>query len=328
MPVMQYREALNLAMTEEMVRDDRVFLMGEEVAEYQGAYKVSQGMLERFGPKRIIDSPISEEGFAGIGIGAAMVGLRPIIEFMTFSFSLVAFDQLVNNAANMRYMSGGQFSVPIVFRGNSGMAGCLGATHSHRPEALYAHIPGLTVVMPATPADAKGLLKSAIRSEDPVIFIEHENLLGEKGEVPDDPEYLEPIGKAAIRRPGSDVTLITYSRSLLTTLKAAEKLSEQGIDAEVIDLRTIRPLDLDTLLTSAVKTHRVVIVEENWPNCGIGASIADRIYRSVFDELDAPILRVTAKDAPVPYNRKMELSMLPSVERIEAAVQDVLYRKV
>ena len=201
-------------MTEEMERDDRVFLMGEEVAEYNGAYKVSQGMLDQFGPRRIIDTPISENGFAGIGIGAAMVGLRPIVEFMTFSFSYVAFDQIVNNAANMRYMSGGQFAVPIVFRGNSGIAGCLGATHSHRPEALYAHFPGLTVMMPATPADAKGLLKAAIRSDDPVIFIEHENLLGDKGEVPDDPEFLVPIGKADVKRAGDDVTIITYSRSL------------------------------------------------------------------------------------------------------------------
>ncbi len=325
MPSITFREALNQAMSEEMERDDRVFLMGEEVAEYNGAYKVSQGMLDRFGKRRVVDTPISEEGFAGIGIGAAMVGLRPIIEFMTFSFSFVAFDQIVNNAANMRYMSGGQFSVPIVFRGNSGMAGCLGATHSHRPEALYAHVPGLTVVMPATPADAKGLLKSSIRSDDPVVFIEHENLLGEKGEVSDDPEFLIPIGQADIKRPGGDVTLITYSRSLLTSLKAAEALASEGIDAEVIDLRTIRPLDMDTLIGSIAKTHRAVIVEENWPYCGIGAGISDRLYRAAFDELDAPIGRVFSKDAPVPYNRAMEASMLPSVERIVAAVKGVAY---
>jgi pyruvate dehydrogenase E1 component beta subunit len=327
MAELQYREALRAAMTEEMERDERVFLMGEEVAEYQGAYKVSQGMLEKFGARRVVDTPISEEGFAGMGIGAAMVGLRPVVEFMTFSFSFVAFDQLVNNAANMRYMSGGQFSVPIVFRGNSGMAGCLGATHSHRPEALYAHIPGLTVMMPATPADAKGMLKSAIRSDDPVVFIEHENLLAERGEVPDDPEFLVPIGKADIKRPGEDVTLITYSRSLLTTLRAAEKMAaESGIDAEVLDLRTIRPLDLPAILESVTKTHRAVIVEEDWPYCGLGAGVADRIYRAAFDELDAPILRVTGKDAPIPYNRNMESSMLPSVERIEEAVRQVLYR--
>jgi pyruvate dehydrogenase E1 component beta subunit len=326
MPTIAYREALNQAMSEEMERDDAVFLMGEEVAEYNGAYKVSQGMLDRFGPRRIVDTPISEGGFAGIGIGAAMVGLRPIVEFMTFSFSYVAFDQLVNNAANIRYMSGGQFSLPIVFRGNSGIAGALGATHSHRPEALYSHIPGLTVVMPATPADAKGLLKSSIRSDDPIIFIEHENLLGEKGEVPDDPDFLIPIGKADIKRPGADVTLITYSRSLLPTLKAAESLATEGIDAEVIDLRTIRPLDLQTLLDSVAKTHRAVIIEEDWPYCGVGAGIADRIYRAAFDELDAPIERVFAKDAPVPYARSLEPLMLPSVEAILEKTHAVLYR--
>jgi pyruvate dehydrogenase E1 component beta subunit len=325
MAVIAYREALNQAMSEEMERDDRVFLMGEEVAEYNGAYKVSQGMLERFGPRRVIDTPISEEGFAGIGIGAAMVGLRPIIEFMTFSFSLVAIDQIVNNAANVRYMSGGQFAVPIVFRGSSGMAGCLGATHSHRLEAWYAQVPGLTVVMPATPADAKGLLKSAIRSDDPVIFIEHEVLYADKGEVPEG-EHLVPIGKAEIHRTGSDVSLISYSRSLKTTLAAAERLAGQGIEAEVIDIRTIRPLDLDTLLTSVAKTHRAVIVEEDWPYCGLGAGISDRITQRIFDELDAPIRRVATHDAPIPYNKHLEASMLPSIDRILAQVNDVLYR--
>jgi pyruvate dehydrogenase E1 component beta subunit len=325
MSVIAYREALNQAMTEEMDRDDRVFLMGEEVAEYDGAYKVSQGMLKRFGERRVIDSPISEEGFCGIGIGAAMVGLRPIIEFMTFSFSLVAIDQIVNNAANVRYMSGGQFSVPIVFRGSSGMAGCLAATHSHRLEAWYAQIPGLIVVTPATPADAKGLLKSAIRSDDPVIFIEHENLYGERGEVPEG-EHLVPIGQAEVKRPGADVTLITYSRSVKTTLAAAEKLAGEGIDPEVIDLRTIRPLDIQTLIDSVVKTHRAVIVEEDWPYCGLGAGISDRIMQAAFDELDAPIRRVACKDAPIPYNRALEATMLPSVERIVAAVHDVMYR--
>lgn len=326
MALIQYREALNLAMSEEMDRDDRVFLMGEEVAEYNGAYKVSQGMLDKFGPRRVIDTPISEEGFAGIGIGAAMVGLRPIVEFMTFSFSWVAFDQIVNNAANMRYMSGGQFAVPIVFRGNSGIAGCLGATHSHRPEAVFAHIPGLTVMCPATPADAKGMLKSAIRSDDPVLFIEHENLLGDKAEVPSDPEFLVPIGKATVAREGKDVSILTYSRSVSTSLKAAEALAEEGIDAEVIDLRTIRPLDLETILTSVVKTHRAVIVEEDWPYSGIGSGIAQRVYEKVFDELDAPILRVAAKDVPIPYNKKLEALVLPNVSRIVAEVKKVLYR--
>ncbi len=326
MAVIQYREALRQAMVEEMERDDRVFLMGEEVAEYNGAYKVSQGMLDQFGPRRIIDTPISENGFCGIGIGAAMVGLRPIVEFMTFSFSYVAFDQLVNNAANMRYMSGGQFSVPIVFRGNSGVGGSLGATHSHRPEAFYAHVPGLTVLMPSTPADAKGMLKAAIRSDDPIIFIEHENLLGDKGEVSDDRDFLVPIGKASIVRPGRDVTLITYSRMLKITLAAAEKLAEEGIDAEVIDLRSIRPLDIDTLVTSVSKTHRAVIIEEDWPYCGIGAGISDRIMQKAFDELDAPIRRVTAKDVPVPYSRVLEAAMLPDVGKVVAQVHDVLYR--
>ncbi|MCA1686060.1 MAG: pyruvate dehydrogenase complex E1 component subunit beta [Planctomycetia bacterium] len=326
MAVLQYREALRQAMVEEMERDDRVFLMGEEVAEYNGAYKVSQGMLDQFGPRRIIDSPISEEGFCGIGIGAAMVGLRPIIEFMTYSFSYVAFDQIVNNAANMRYMSGGQFSVPIVFRGNAGIAGALGATHSHRPEALYAHIPGLTVMLPATPADAKGMLKAAIRSDDPVLFIEHENLLGDKGEVPDDPDFLVPIGKADVKRAGDDVTIISYSRSLVLSLKAAEVLAGEGISAEVVDVRTVRPLDLDTILASVVKTHRAVIVEEDWPYCGLGAGIADRIYNQAFDELDAPIRRVTTKDVPIPYSRSLESLVLPTVERIVAQVKDVLYR--
>jgi pyruvate dehydrogenase E1 component beta subunit len=324
MAVFSYREALNQAMTEEMDRDDNVFLMGEEVAEYDGAYKVSQGMLKRFGPRRIVDTPISEEGFAGIGIGAAMVGLRPIIEFMTFSFSLVAIDQVVNNAANMRYMSGGQFAVPIVFRGPAGMAGSLGATHSHRLEAWYAQVPGLTVIMPATPADAKGLLKSAIRCDDPVVFMEHEVLYHEKGEVPAG-EHLVPIGKADVKREGSDVTLITYSRSLKVTLAAAARLAEEKIDAEVIDLRTIRPLDLDTLVHSVTKTHRAVIIEEDWPYCGLGAGISDRICRAAFDELDAPIRRVAAKDAPIPYNRQLEALVLPSVERVIAAVHDVMY---
>jgi pyruvate dehydrogenase E1 component beta subunit len=324
MPVISFREALNQAMMEEMERDESVFLMGEEVAQYDGAYKVSQGTLRHFGPRRIVDTPISEAGFAGIGIGAAMAGLRPIIEFMTFSFSLVAIDQIVNNAANIRYMSGGQFRIPIVFRGSSGMAGSLGATHSHRLEAWYAHIPGLTVILPGTPADAKGLLKSAVRCDDPVVFIEHESLYQERGEVPGG-DYLVPIGKADIKRPGSDVTLITYSRSLRPTLAAARQLAEEEIDAEVIDLRTARPLDLDALLQSVAKTHRAVIIEEDWPYCGLGAGISDRITQRLFDQLDAPIRRVACKDAPIPYNRALEASMLPSVERIIAAVHDVLY---
>jgi len=325
MAELSFREALRHAMIEEMERDDRVFLMGEEVAEYNGAYKVSEGMLDRFGPKRVIDAPISEAGFAGLGVGAAMVGLRPIIEFMTFSFSLVAIDQIVNNAANMRYMSGGQFSVPIVFRGNAGMGTGIGATHSHRLEAWYAHIPGLTVILPATPADAKGLLKSAIRSDDPVVFIEHETLYGVKGDVPDG-DHIVPIGKADLKRTGDDLTILTYSNSLTVSLKAAEQLAQEGIESDVVDLRTIRPLDLETILKSVVKTHRVVIVEENWPYCGIGAGVADRIYHQVFDELDAPIRRVTCLDAPIPYAKSMEIPMMPSVERVIRAAHEVLYR--
>jgi pyruvate dehydrogenase E1 component beta subunit len=324
MAVISFREALLQAMLEEMERDPNVFIMGEEVAQYDGAYKVSQGMLKRFGSHRVVDTPISEAGFAGIGVGAAMAGLRPIIEFMTFSFSLVAIDQVVNNAANIRYMSGGQFSIPIVFRGSSGMAGCLAATHSHRLEAWYAHVPGLTVILPATPADAKGLLKSAIRSDDPVIFIEHESLYPERGNVPDD-EHLVEIGKADIKRAGTDVSLITYSRSLRTALAAAQQLAGEEIDAEVIDLRTARPLDLETLLESVQKTHRAVIVEEDWPYCGLGAGISDRITQRIFDQLDAPIRRVTCKDTPIPYNRALEASMLPSVDRVVTAVHDVLY---
>lgn len=326
MAVMQFRQALNLAMCEEMERDDSVYLMGEEVAEYDGAYKISAGMLKKFGPMRVVDTPISEAGFSGIGVGSAMVGLRPIIEFMTFSFSLVAIDQIVNNAANMRYMSGGQFSVPIVFRGNAGMGNSIGATHSHRLEAWYAQIPGLIVMLPATNADAKGMLKSAIRSDDPVVFIEHESLYKMEEETPEDPEYLVPIGKARIDREGTDVTLITYSWSLYATRQAAKQLESEGVSAEIIDLRTIRPLDMETLLASVRKTNRAVIVEETWPFCGIGAGVADRIYHAAFDELDAPILRVACKDAPIPYAPPLERAMMPSAERIVEAVNRVLYR--
>ncbi len=327
MAQLAYRESLNQAIAEEMERDENVFLMGEEVAEYDGAYKVSKGLLDRFGARRIVDTPISEEGFAGMGLGAAMVGLRPVVEFMTYSFSLVAFDQIVNNGAFVRYMSGGQFAFPIVFRGSSGMAGGLAATHSHRPEAWFAQVPGLIVVMPATPADAKGLLKAAIRYEDPVIFIEHENLYAMIGEVPETDDHIVPIGQAEIKRAGDDVTLITYSRSLYATLEAAEQLASEGVNAEVIDLRTIRPLDLETLLNSVTKTHRAVIIEESWPYCGLGSGISDRIMQQAFDELDAPIRRVSVLDAPIPYSKAMEVPMLPNAERIIAAVNDVLYRE-
>lgn len=318
-----YREALNQAMAEEMERDDRVFLMGEEVAEYNGAYKVSQGLLKRFGPKRVIDTPISETGFAGLGVGAAMHGLRPIVEFMTWSFSLVCFDQIVNNAGQVRYMSGGQFSVPIVFRGSSGGGLQVGATHSHTPENWYASIPALTVITPAFPDDAKGLLKSAIRSNNPVCFIENEKLYGFKGEVPEG-DILVPIGKAKVRREGEDITLVSNSGSTHRALAAAEMLASEGIHAEVIDLRTIKPLDFDTIAESVTKTNRLVIVEENKPFSGWGAQVAYQVQRELFDHLDAPVIRVTGLDVPQPYNGRLEKEVMPTEERIVAAVHESL----
>ncbi len=324
MPVIEFREALRQAMTEEMERDESVFLLGEEVAEYNGAYKVSKGMLDRFGPKRVIDTPISEAGFAGLGIGAAMCGLRPIVEFMSWSFSFVCFDQLINNAANVRYMSGGQFKCPIVFRGGNGIAHQLGATHSHRVEAMYARVPGLVVCAPADPYDAKGLLKTAIRCDDPVVFLEAEVMLADKGEVPDG-ELLLPIGKAQVRREGSDVTLVCWSKTVKLCMKAAEGLEAEGISAEVINLRTLRPLDEQTCAASIAKTHRCVIVDEDWPYCGMGAGIMERLYRRVWDDLDAPIGRVCSEDVPVPYNHYLELAMQPSVERVVQAAKDVCY---
>jgi pyruvate dehydrogenase E1 component beta subunit len=317
------REALNQAMAEEMERDERVFLMGEEVAEYNGAYKVSQGLLKKFGPKRVIDTPISENGFAGLAIGAATYGLRPIVEFMTWSFSLVAYDQIINNAAQVRYMSGGQLSVPIVFRGSSGGGLQVGATHSHTPENWYASVPALTVITPAFPDDAKGLLKSAIRSNNPVCFIENEKLYGYKGEVPEG-EYLTTIGEARVRREGADVTLLANSMSVHRALAAAETLAGEGVNAEVIDLRTIKPLDFDAIANSVVKTNRVVIVEENKPFCGWGAQVAYQIQHDLFDELDAPIQRVASLDTPQPYNGRMEQYVLPNEQRILAAVRAVL----
>ena len=283
MAVLTYRDALNQALREEMSRDDRVFLMGEEVAEYDGAYKVSRGLLKEFGPLRVVDTPIAELSFAGIGVGAAMVGLRPIIEFMTWNFALLAIDQVVNSAAKMRYMSGGQVGCPIVFRGPGGSALQLGAQHSQAFESWYAHIPGLKVLAPATPADAKGLLKSAIRDDNPVVFIEGEMLYNTKGEVPES-EYVTPIGKAEIKREGGDVTLVCHSKTVATALKAAEQLAEQGISAEVVDLRTIRPLDTETLLNSVGRTHRCVVVEEGWAFAGVGAQVVDEIQRQAFDE--------------------------------------------
>jgi pyruvate dehydrogenase E1 component beta subunit len=326
MPEIQYREALRQAMVEEMDRDENVFLMGEEVGEYNGAYKVSEGMLDRFGPRRVLDTPISEAGFSGLGVGAAMCGLRPIVEFMSWSFSLVCMDQLMNNAANVRYMSGGQFKVPIVFRGGNGIAHQLGATHSHRVDALYSRVPGLVVIAPSTPYDAKGLLKSAIRCNDPVFFLESELMLNDRGEVPEE-EYLLPIGKADVKKQGSDVTIVCWSKMVKLCLKAAVVLAEEHeIDAEVIDVRTLRPLDEQTIVDSVRKTNRCVIVDEDWPYCGMGAGIKEKIYDAVFDELDAPIKRVCSEDVPVPYNHYLELAMQPSVEKVVAAVREVTYR--
>jgi pyruvate dehydrogenase E1 component beta subunit len=325
MPVITYRDALNQALREEMRRDPGVFLMGEEVGVYQGAYKVSRGLLEEFGPQRVVDTPIAELGFAGVGVGAAMVGMRPVIEFMTWNFALLAIDQVVNSAAKMRYMSGGQVGVPIVFRGPGGAALQLGAQHSQAFESWYAHIPGLKVVAPATPYDAKGLLKSAIRDDDPVVFLEGEMLYNMKGEVPEE-EYTVPIGVADVKREGGDVTLVCHSKTVAVALKAAEQLAgEHGLAAEVVDLRTIRPLDIETLAASVRKTNRCVVAEEGWPFAGVGAQVVDDLQREAFDWLDAPILRVTQADVPMPYNKHLEKAAKPSPERVVAAVRQVAY---
>ena len=325
MAVMTYRDALNAALREEMHRDDNVFLMGEEVAEYDGAYKVSRGLLKEFGARRVVDTPIAELGFTGIGVGAAMVGLRPVIEMMTMNFALLAIDQIVNAAAKVRYMSGGQVGCPLVFRGPGGSALQLGAQHSQAFESWYAHIPGLKVVMPATPADAKGLLKAAIRDDNPVVFIEGEMLYNMKGEVPDE-EYVTPIGKADIKRPGRDVTIICHSKTVGPALNAAKTLFEDGIDAEVLDLRTIRPLDREMILQSVAKTHRVVVAEEGWGFAGVGAEVVDVIQREAFDELDAPIIRVHQADVPMPYNKYLEKAAKADATKIAAAVHQVCYR--
>lgn len=327
MAVMQFREALRAAMIEEMERDERVFLMGEEVAEYDGAYKVSEGMLARFGPKRVIDTPISENGFAGLGIGAAMMGLRPIIEFMTWNFSFVAFDQLVSNAAKIRYMSGGQIRIPIVFRGGNGAAGQLGATHSNSVEPLYANVPGLKVVAPSTPDDAKGLLKSAIRDDDPVLFLESELMFGMKGEVSDEEDYLIPLGEARVAREGDDVTIVAHSKSYHLAMEAAEELSRQGIEATVIDPRTIHPFPIEAVKASVRRTNRLVIVDESQPFGGIASEVAFQIQEACFDYLDAPIARVTAKDTPAPYAKNLIEAWMPTVEETIDAVKAVLYTK-
>ena len=324
MPTLTYRDALNQALREEMRRDPRVFLMGEEVGVYQGAYKVSRGLLEEFGPMRVVDTPITELGFAGVGVGAAMAGLVPVVEFMTFNFALLAIDQVVNSAAKMCYMSGGQVPVSIVFRGPGGAALQLGAQHSQSFESWYANVPGLKVVAPATPADAKGLLKSAIRDGNPVVFLEGEMLYNTKGDVPDG-EHLVPIGLADVKREGTDVTLVAYSKMVAVALKAADELAKDGISAEVVDPRSIRPLDVATIAGSVRKTNRCVVVEEGWPRFGVGAQIVDDIQREAFDDLDAPVLRVTGADVPMPYNKQLEKLAKPDAAKVIAAVKQVLY---
>lgn len=321
----QFREALNEAMSEEMERDEKVFLMGEEVAEYNGAYKVSQGMLDRFGPERIIDTPISELGFTGLGIGAAMNGLRPIIEFMTFNFSLVAIDQIINGAAKMMSMSGGQFPVPIVFRGATGNAGMLSSQHSQNFENWYANTPGLKVVVPSNPYDAKGLLKSAIRDDDPVIFMESELMYGDKGHVPEE-EYLIPIGQAKVVREGSDVTLVSFGKILKVALQAADEMEKEGVSAEVIDLRSVRPIDYQTVVNSVKKTNRLVIVEEAWPLSSIATEITYHVQKNAFDYLDAPVLKVNNMDVPLPYAPTLIEVILPNVKRTIDAINAVMYR--
>ena len=326
MPVITYRDALNQALREEMQRDDRVFLMGEEVAVYQGAYKVSKGLLQEFGEMRVVDTPITELGFAGLGVGAAMTGLRPVIEFMTWNFAYLATDQIWNAAAKLLSMSAGPFKVPVTFRGPNGAALQLAAQHSQALEAIYAHFPGTKVVVPGTPADAKGLLKASIRDDDPVCFFEGEMLYNIKGEVPEDDDFVIPLGVADVKRAGSDVSIITHGKMIHTALQAAQKLEKDGIDAEVLDLRTLRPLDVDAILATVAKTNRVVLVEEGWPYGGITATVAALIQEEAFDHLDAPVLRVTQADVPMPYAKNLEKIAKPSAELVIDKVNKVLYR--
>jgi pyruvate dehydrogenase E1 component subunit beta len=325
MAILTIREALNQAIREELARDENVFLMGEEVAAYQGAYKVTKGLLEEFGGKRVIDTPITELGFAGLGVGAAMAGLRPIVEFMTFNFSILATDQIINSAAKMLYMSGGQFKIPIVFRGPGGSAFQVSSQHSQAMESWYSYFPGIKVVMPSTAADAKGLLKSAVRDDDPVIFIEQERMYGNKGEVPDDPDFTIPLGVADIKREGKDVTIVARSLMVPVAIKAAETLEQQGVSCEVIDPRTIRPLDIDTIVESVKKTNRVVVAEESHPMCGVNAEICTQIMERAFDYLDAPVKRVSGADVPMPYAKNLENMAIPDVNKIVAAVREVAY---
>jgi pyruvate dehydrogenase E1 component beta subunit len=320
-----YRDALNQALAEEMERDENVFLLGEEVAEYDGAYKVSKGLFERFGDKRVKDTPISELGFAGLGIGAAMVGLRPVVEFMTFNFSFLALDQVINTASKMLSMSGGQIGIPMVFRGPSGAALQLGAQHSQACETWYLHAPGIKVVTPSTPADAKGLLKAAIRDNDPVAFMEGELLYNVKGEVPDDADFVIPLGVADLKREGGDVSIITHGPMVHVALQAAAQLAKDGIEADVLDLRSLRPLDVDAILATVAKTNRAIYLEEGWPYLGVGAQIVSIIMEEAFDDLDAPVLRVTQADVPLPYNKKLEIWAKPGAARAVEACKKVLY---
>ncbi len=325
MKTIQFREAIAQAMSEEMRRDDTIYLMGEEVAEYNGAYKASKGMLDEFGPDRVIDTPISELGFSGIGVGSAMNGNRPIIEYMTFNFSLVGIDQIINNAAKMRQMSGGQFNIPIVFRGPTGSAGQLGATHSQAFESWFANTPGLKVIVPSNPYDAKGLLKAAIRDDDPVIFMESEQMYGDKGEVPEE-EYVLPIGKADIKREGSDVTIVSFGKIIKQAYKAAEELEKEDISCEIIDLRTIRPMDHETILESVKKTNRLVILEESWPFGNIATEITYQVQSKAFDYLDAPIEKINTADTPAPYSPVLLEEWLPNYKDVIKAVKKVLYK--
>ena len=325
MRTIQFRQAIAEAMSEEMRKDESIYLMGEEVAEYNGAYKASKGMLDEFGPERVVDTPISELGFAGIGVGSAMIGNRPIIEFMTFNFALVGIDQIINNAAKMRQMSGGQFNIPIVFRGPTGSAGQLAATHSQAFESWFANCPGLKVVVPSNPYDAKGLLKSAIRDDDPVIFMESEQMYGDKGEVPEE-EYTLPIGVADVKREGKDVTIVSFGKILKEVFKAADKLEEEGIDCEIIDIRTVRPLDYETIFESVKKTNRLVILEEAWPFGNVATEITYQVQDKVFDHLDAPVVKINTADTPAPFSPVLLQEWLPNSEDVVKAVKKVLYQ--
>ncbi|MBT5771465.1 MAG: pyruvate dehydrogenase complex E1 component subunit beta [Flavobacteriaceae bacterium] len=325
MRVIQFREAICEAMSEEMRLDESIYLMGEEVAEYNGAYKASKGMLDEFGEKRVIDTPISELGFSGIGVGSTMTGNRPIIEFMTFNFALVGIDQIINNAAKIRQMSGGQFPCPIVFRGPTGSAGQLGATHSQAFESWYANCPGLKVVVPSNPYDAKGLLKSAIRDNDPIIFMESEQMYGDKGEVPEE-EYLIPLGKAEVKIPGKDVTIVSFGKIMKEAIKAIDELKKDGIEAELIDLRTIRPLDINTIIASVKKTNRLVILEESWPFGNISTEITYQIQNQIFDYLDAPIEKINTADTPTPYSPVLLTEWIPNSKDVINSVNKVLYK--